>query len=163
MKKSFLLVLFFVLIMLSLVSCLRGQNQEVSRVLYSENSRWKAGQASIELFFSEDINHSYETDFGFGSYNYPVGPDEYETRFFNGKLTYNETQFFLETDMHVSGGLIYINAYEKDFESGKFNLIDHANFKVDVVNKNHIKISLYNSNFFDLSQDMEIDFYRIIE
>lgn len=161
MKKIILFSLCFVLIILSLTSCIRGQNERIFNFLHSENSSWKAEQVEMELFFSETFFPSEKEDFGLGSYVYGYGDEE--PRYFNGTLIYNETKYFLNSDMYVAGGLIYVDAYEKDFESGEANRAEHANFFVEMIDKNHIKISLTSSHFFDFPQDFEIDLYRMIE
>lgn len=161
--KKIGLALFMCIIMLILPSCLKGQNPRVSKVLHSENSCWKAEQVNMVLCFSDGSSPTSKIDHGFGSFEYPVGSGRFETGYFNGKLTYNENQYYLNSEMYMAGGLIYINAYIKDSEIISARKVDKADFLVDVINKNHFTIELRSSDFLSFPEETKIDFYRIID
>ena len=156
MKKTAVLLLVLSLILLSLTSCLHGRNPRTSKVVYSENSCWKAEQVNMVLFFS-DNGASYITDHGLGSYKFI----DSETRYFNGKLTYDETEYYLVSDMNDGGGLIFVDAYVKNQENDETTRADTADFVLRIIDNNHIKLKLFNSDFLTFPQDMEIDLYRI--
>lgn len=161
--KKIGLALFMCIIMLILPSCLKGQNPQVSKVLHSENSYWKAEQVNMVLCFSDGSSPTFKIDHGFGSFEYPVGSGRFETGYFNGKLAYNENQYYLVSDMYEGGGLVFIDAYIKDCQNKSSSKVDTANFMVQVIDKNHFTLELYNSNFLSFPRNIKIDFHRIID
>ena len=97
------------------------------------------------------------TDHGLGSYKFI----DSETRHFNGKLTYDETEYYLVSDMNDGGGLIFVDAYVKNQENDETARVDTAYFDLRIIDNNHIKLELFNSDFLTFPQDIVIDLYRI--
>lgn len=161
-KKIIILLFCLYFISCNLISCLLGPDKELKNLLYSKNSRWKASEIDMIMFFSDDYGvSSYTIDHGLGYYTYT---DERKPQkcYFNGRLTWDDSEYYLCAILSPeSSYLIHASVYSNNFEN---SFIGSARFHVKkVYDENSFVVEFARSSCLNLPSKMEIHFNRIIE